>query len=193
MTYSDIVRHHTHGLHPALVDVLLVIAGSIIIALSAQASFYLLGHPMVPVTGQTFGVLLVGAMLGSRRGPLSVLVYLGQGAVGLPVFAGAGGGLSVLLGPTAGYLIGFVPAAAAVGFLAERGWDRGLHTTLLAMLIGNAIIYIVGVLWLSLSVGFDSALTHGMYPFLLGDSLKIALASVVLPTGWLFINVGSDQ
>lgn len=153
------------------------------IALLAQLSLRLPFSP-VPITGQTLGVLLVGALLGSRRGVLSVLAYLGQGAIGLPVFAGGAGGISHLLGPTTGYLAGFICGAYLTGMLAERGWDRRAGTTLLAMLLGNVAVYLFGLSWLSIFVGGGRVLQDGLYPYIPGDLAKLAVAAVLLPSGW---------
>lgn len=165
-------------------DIMLVLAGSWLLALAAQIEIPL--WP-VPITGQTLGVLLIAALLGSRRGASSVLVYLGQGALGLPVFAGGSGGLARLAGPTGGYLAGFVATAFVVGWLSERGWDRRLATTALAMIVGNLLIYGFGLPWLAIWVGWPSALSLGLFPFIVGDLLKIALASLALPWGWALI------
>ncbi len=183
MVYADLLRP-TVRRSARLYDVALVLAGSLLIALSAQVAIPLPFSP-VPVSGQTFAVLLVAALLGRRRGSLAVLVYIGQGLIGLPVFAGGAFGLARLLGPTGGYLAGFVIAAYVVGLLAERGWDRRAGTTAAAMLVGNLIIYACGVLWLSTFVGgLGPALTAGLLPFLAGDVLKIGAAALLLPGGW---------
>jgi len=164
-------------------DIGLIFAGSILIALSAKVQILLPFSP-VPITGQTFAVLMIGALLGARRGSLAVLAYLIQGAAGMPVFA-FGGGFAVLLGPTGGYLIGFIPAAYLTGRLAEKGWDRRIGTTVLAMILGNAAIYACGLFRLACLIGFSTkVLTVGVYPFVIGDLLKIALAAVLLPLGW---------
>lgn len=168
----------------ALPAVLLaVIAGSIAIGVSAQVS---IGIPIgpVPITGQTLVVLLIGAAYGSRLGAATVLAYLAQGAVGMPVFANGGAGLAVLTGPTGGYLAGFVMAAFLVGWLAERGWDRRAATTVLAMVAGNAVIYACGVTRLAEFIGWDRVWSAGVQPFLAGDALKVALASGILPGAW---------
>jgi biotin transport system substrate-specific component len=145
----------------------------------------------VPLTGQTFAVLLVGMALGSRRGALALVAYLAEGAAGLPVFAEMKSGLVVLFGPTGGYLFGFVAAAWLVGWLAERGWDRSLLKTLAAMVLGNAVIYLLGVSWLTRFVGSlageNGALAFGLYPFLLGDAIKAVAAALLLPTAWRFL------
>lgn len=180
------------GTHTAIVDVawkgsgvrrevLLIFSGAIAMAMLAQARIPL--QP-IPVTGQTFAVLLVGALLGGRRGALSMLTYLSMGVAGLPVFTGLGAGLSHFTGPTGGYLVGFVLAAWLVGLLAERGWDRRVLTTALAMLCGTLLIYLPGLAWLSTFVGWEQVLPLGLLPFLLGDLVKAALAALILPWGW---------
>lgn len=164
-------------------NVVLVMIFSALIGLSAQLSFPLPFSP-VPITMQTFVVLLAGVVLGSRLGAVTLIAYLGQGAAGIPVFAGGKSGILALFGPTGGYLFGFVIAAWLVGFLAERGWDRRLWTAALAMVLGNLVIYAVGVGWLATFLGFSKAITAGMVPFLLGDAAKIILAAVILPKAW---------
>ena len=167
-------------------DVLLVLAGSILTALSAQVAIPLPFSP-VPVTGQTFAVLLVGAVLGSRLGALSMFAYLAEGAAGLPVFAGGHGTLLWMLGPTGGYLAGFVVAAYATGWLCERGWDRRLPTALAAMFVGNVLIYAFGLSWLAHYVGASKVVILGLAPFIAGDVAKIVLAGLALPTAWKFV------
>jgi biotin transport system substrate-specific component len=179
-TYADVLRPSDN--RRALgYDLGLILGGSLFIALMAQISFNI---GPVPITGQTFAVLLIGALFGSKRGALTILAYLAQGVMGLPVFAGGAATVAVFAGPTAGYLIGFVPAAYLVGWLAERGWDRKAHTTAVAMLLGNLVIYTFGLIWLSTLVGGQNALAFGLYPFIIGDLLKIALATALLPLGW---------
>lgn len=176
-------------------NVLLVAFFTVLIALSAQAAIPLPFTP-VPLTLQTLTVLLTGALLGSRLGAVTMLAYLAQGLAGLPVFAGGLNawsassipGVPVIMGPTLGYLIGFVFGAALVGFLAERGWDRHWWTTCLAMLLGNLVIYAFGVGWLSTIAGLTVALAKGMVPFLIGDAIKIAAAMAALPGGWALAN-----
>lgn len=170
-----------------LQNVALVLAASWLIALTAQISL-----PMwpVPVTGQTFGVLFLAALLGRRRGVAAVMAYLAQGALGLPFFQGGTAGTAVLVGPTGGYLAGFVAAAYVVGWLCERGWDRRMETAVVAMIAGNLTIYGVGLLRLANFVPVDELLLVGMVPFLPGDILKIVLAAVLLPLGWRLLNRG---
>ncbi len=158
-----------------------VVAASLLIALGAQVRIPLPFSP-VPVTLQTFAVLLVGAQLGSRRGALAVLAYLAQGLVGLPVFAGWSGGVAHLLGPTGGYLLGFVAAAYLTGFLFERGWGARLLTAGAALLAGNVAIYALGLPWLALYVGAGRALALGLAPFIVGDVAKVVGATVLLHT-----------
>lgn len=184
-TYADLLR--PAGRSKALTyDAALVLAGSLFIALSAQFALPLPFSP-VPITGQTLAVLLTGAMLGSRRGALSALAYLGEGLAGLPVFAGGAAGAAHLVGPTGGYLAGFVAAAYVTGALAERGWDRRAGTVVLAMLLGNLVLYGPGLAWLARFAGMDKALALGLYPFLVGDLLKILVAASMLPLGWKLV------
>ena len=162
-------------------DVALIIGGSLVIALSARVA---IGLP-VPLTGQTFPVLMIAALLGSRRGCLAVLAYITEGVAGLPVFAHGRFGLAVLSESTGGYLVGFIAAACIVGLLAEKGWDRRIGTTVLAMVFGNIAIYAFGLLWLCCLMGVNrTVLTVGLYPFILGDLMKIAMAAILLPAGW---------
>ena len=169
-------------------NILLVLAGSVLIALSAQIAVPLPFTP-VPVTGQTFAILVVGMALGARRGALAVMAYLMEGASGLPVFAGGTGGMAVLMGPTAGYLFGFIPAAFATGWLAEKGWDRNAISTALAMAIGNAIIYVPGLIVLGTMLNATPSVTlgYGFLPFYMGDLVKLALAAAVMPLTWTFL------
>jgi biotin transport system substrate-specific component len=141
----------------------------------------------VPITGQTFGVLFVGALLGSRRGALALAAYLLEGAAGLPVFAGGGATLAWLAGPTAGYLWSYPLAAWLTGRLAERGWDRRPATAALALGAGNAVIYAVALPWLAFYVGLERVLAAGLLPFLPGDLVKIAVAAGALAGAWRLV------
>ncbi|RPH94299.1 biotin transporter BioY [candidate division KSB1 bacterium] len=162
-------------------QVVAVLTGSLLIALSAQISFRLPFSP-VPITGQTFGVLLIAALLGRIRGTAAVMTYLGEGICGLPVFAGGACGAFHLLGPTGGFLVSFIPAAFLVGFLAELGWDRSYIFSGLAMLIGSLVVLTMGATWLSLFVGWNNAWQMGFFPFIIGDVVKISAAIFVLPS-----------
>ena len=167
-------------------DIALVSAGTALTAAAAQLSI-----PMwpVPITGQTFAVLLVGAALGMARGALSIALYVVLGAAGLPIFAAGKAGIA--FGPTLGYLFGFIAAAAVVGFFAEREIGRKWFSVALGFVAANAIIYAFGLPWLSIFLGanswpndLQSTLTAGLYPFIVGDAIKIALASTLLPAAW---------
>jgi biotin transport system substrate-specific component len=170
----------------------LALAGSLLIAGLAQVSIHLPFTP-VPITGQTLGVLLVGASYGPGLGTVTVLLYLATAVLGLPVLApdadgSHAGGLEVLraLSATGGYLWGFVLAAGLVGWLARRGWDRTLRSAIGAMLLGSVVIYAVGVPWLMKAAGLplDQGLELGLYPFVIGDLLKLLAAAGLLPLAW---------
>lgn len=180
--YADVLRPSQRS-HALLYDAGLVLSGSILLALSARVAIPLPFSP-VPITGQTLVVLLLGALLGSRRGIAAVAAYLIQGFAGLPVFTNGGFGLAYAMGPTGGYLLGFLAAVWLTGFLAERGWDRKPVTAALAMVAGNATIYLFGSAWLAVLLGWQKAIMVGAAPFVLGDILKIGLAASLLPLGW---------
>lgn len=167
----------------------LVVGFALFTALMAQIKYSLAFTP-VPITGQTLAVLLSGAALGSRLGPLSQALYWTMGAVGLPFYAGAAHGWKVATGATAGYLVGFVVAAWVVGRLAERRQDRDLLTAIPAFLFGSVIIHLFGVPWLAnvLDVSWTRAAELGSYPFIAGDLIKVALAGVLLPASWRFVS-----
>ena len=175
----------------ALTDLILIILGSLFVAAVAQITIYLPFSP-VPITGQTFAVLLIGILLGAKRGASTLALYLAEGAVGLPVFAGASAGIAVIVGPTGGYLVGFVAAAWLLGTLAERGWGKNLLSTLGAFALGSAVIYLFGVLWLASFLGIDVAITAGLTPFLIGDAVKAALAAALLPSAWKFLGDSTE-
>jgi len=183
----------------ALRVAVLMVAGSLFVALSAQVQVPL--WP-VPITGQTLAVLVVGMAYGARLGAATMALYAAEGAAGLPVFAKFSSGAAVLAGPTGGYILGFVVAAFVVGWLAERGWSRTPALTALAMAIGNLAIWVPGVLWLAhyfggldpavvAKMGAETALgaafAKGLYPFLLGDALKLALAAGLFPLAWRLV------
>ncbi len=164
-----------------LFDAALIVVFSAFVALSARIQIPL--WP-VPITLQTLAVLFTGAFLGSRRGALALLLYLAEGAIGLPVFA-SGAGVAYMLGPTGGYLVSYPIAAGLVGLLAERGWDRRPAWTALAMVFGNLVIYAFGVAWLAVFLGdLGDALVQGMLIFIVGDLVKIIVATLALPGGW---------
>jgi biotin transport system substrate-specific component len=167
-------------------DALLVLTGSLVVAAMAQVRIPLPFTP-VPLTGQTFAVLLVGAALGSRRGAGSLLLYLLAGLAGLPFFAGGASGLAYLSGSTGGYLIGFVLAAYVVGRLAETGKDRHFPAAILTFLIGEVLIYVPALIWLSAWIGPQNALAAGLLPFLIGDAIKLVAAALALPAAWKLV------
>jgi len=167
-------------------ELLLLLTFNILLAASAYLSINLPFSP-VPITGQTFGVLLIAMALGRVRGTAVVIAYLVEGALGMPVFAGGTAGFGKFLGPTGGYLIGFPVAAYVVGFLADQGWDRGYAKSAAAMLIGTAIIFAVGLLWLSRFTTPSTLLEMGLIPFVPGAIVKIVIASIVLPSIWRFV------
>ena len=165
----------------AVTKAALVVFGSLLLAVSAQFKIPL--YP-VPVTGQTLVVLLIGMTYGPRLGGITIAAYLFEGAIGLPVFAGGAAGVAVLMGPTAGYLFGFLLAATAMGYLAERGTGRTVVSTIAAMVIGNCVIYLCGALWLANFIGFGQAIAAGVLPFLYGDALKLVVAAGLMPWAW---------
>ncbi len=167
----------------ALSNLALIVGASLVTALAAQIEFRVPWSP-VPITGQTFAVLLTGAVLGARRAFLAQLLYLAEGASGLPVFAGGAFGLVKFAGPTGGYLLAFPFAAAVTGALAERGWDRHFFTMLLAMLLGSVVIFASGLAVLARFVPADQLLAAGLLPFLPGDLIKSSLASLAFPAAW---------
>ena len=164
--------------------VLLTLVGSAVLTLSARLS---VPFWPVPMTMQSLAVLLIGAGFGLRLGAATVVLYLIEGAVGLPVFAGTpmhGLGLAYMMGPTGGYLIGFVAAAALVGFFAERGADRSVPKLLGAMTLGHIVLFGFGYAWLAYLLGKDLAFTAGVEPFLVGTVVKTLLAGLVVPSLW---------
>ena len=174
-------------------DVLLILTGVLTMAALAQVEIPLPFTP-VPITGQTFGVLLIGAAFGARRGAATMIAYITAGGLGLPFFSGGGSGLRILTGATAGYLAGFVIAAYVIGALSERGLERSLRTSLIPFLAGTLIIYACGVAWLSTLVGgVQKAILLGVAPFLIGDALKLMAAALALPAAWKLVKPNGDE
>ena len=173
-------------------DVALVVAGVLIVALSAQVSIPI--QP-VPFTGQTFGVLLVGGALGFRRGGFSLALYVLLGAVGLPLFAHATSGAHIVLGATGGYLIGFMLAGAIVGRFAELGWDRHLGGAVGMMAIGSLAIYAIGLPWLGIVGGYSlqDTIAYGLTPFLVWDIAKLVVAATLFPAVWWIVGRRPDD
>ncbi|TCL88432.1 biotin transport system substrate-specific component [Curtobacterium sp. PhB142] len=167
----------------AVVSTALVLGGALLTAGAAQVSVPL--WP-VPITGQTLAVLLVGSALGARRGALSMLVYALLGVIGLPVFAGGSAGVGVLVSPSGGYIVGFVAAAALVGWIAERFGDRPLRNSVLSFVLGTVVTFAVGMVWLAVSLGLNlqQTLEFGLYPFVLGGAVKALLGAGAISLGW---------
>ncbi|CAB4628614.1 unannotated protein [freshwater metagenome] len=172
-----------------ITDIVLVLGGAALTAAAAQVAI-----PMwpVPITGQTFAVLLVGAVLGASRGAISMVTYFFMGAAGLPVFTGAVSGVS--FGPTFGYLVGFIAAAAIVGWLAKLNWHRTVFGVVVSFLLGNAVIYLFGLPWLAFALSnlglasdLPAVLSAGLIPFLIGDAIKMVLAAAALPAAWKYL------
>ncbi|MAT06096.1 MAG: biotin transporter BioY [Acidimicrobiaceae bacterium] len=180
-------------------DVALVVGFALLTALAAQITIPL-GFTPVPLTGQTFAVLLAGGALGAVRGMASQGLYVALGAIGLPFYAEGDGGWTAATGSTAGYLVGFVVAAGVVGLLAERGQDRRISTAVPAFLAGTVVIYALGAGWLAHSLGIPltapagepSAVAYGVAPFIVGDVAKAVLAGVLLPTAWQLLDNDPD-
>lgn len=174
-------------------NVLLVIAGTALMTLCARVSFHV-SFSTVPITGQTFGVLLIGAVYGSRLGAATLMAYLAEGAIGMPVLAGGLGGISAIATPSGGYLFGFIIAAFIVGWFAERGWDRS-RWIVAPMLLGNAALYVPGVIWLhqqfsvvGIPISWSTAFDYGLWPFIAGDLAKLVLATLALPAAWSIVD-----
>lgn len=167
-------------------DVVLLACASFATGLLAQAEIHLPFTP-VPLTLQPFAVFLIGAALGSRRAALAMLLYLAEGTAGMPFFAGGASGPAHLIGPTGGYLFGFVPSAFVIGWFAERGWDRTPPRAFLAMLAGSIVLFACGLTQLAAFVPRGHVLSAGLYPFVVGDLLKMAAAAALLPCAWMLL------
>jgi biotin transport system substrate-specific component len=170
------------------IDAALVTGGAALVAITAQYEIKLWFTP-IPITGQTFAVLLVGASLGAWRGASSLLLYFLVGLAGAPVYSGGDGGVEIVRGATGGYLVGFIVAAALTGWLAQRQWDRRFNSAVAAMLSGSVVIYVFGLPWLARTANLDleGTLEAGLYPFVVGDLLKLYLAGILLPAAWKLV------
>ena len=167
-------------------NIILTIVGSALIALCAQ--IYIPLYP-VPITMQTFAVFIIGLTYGWRLGGVTISIYLFAGAIGLPVFAKGGLGMAVFEGPTAGFLLGFLLAVIACGWFAERGFDRSYAKLFVSLLIGNILLYTMGLFWLGNFIGWDKpVLELGLYPFFIGDLIKIFMVVILLPSIWKYVN-----
>lgn len=170
-------------------DLLLVVGASLLTGLASQWEIRLPWTP-VPITLQTFVVILLAAALGSRRAVAAQLLYLLEGSMGLPFFSGGAHGVAHLIGPSGGYLIGFVVASAIIGGLAERGWDRTPWRAASAMLLGSIGLFACGLAQLATYVPREQLLAAGLTPFLLGSLLKVAAAALLLPGVWRVLERG---
>jgi biotin transport system substrate-specific component len=184
--------NRSDGFTGALRPIVLVAAGTALLTLSAKIKLPL---PYVPMTLQTLVVLLIGAAYGWRLGVATVIAYLGAGTAGLPVFAGPSGGLAPLVGPTAGYLLGFVAAAFITGWLSERGWDRSAPWLFVAMGIGHIVILAAGFAWLAFGarLGIEKAWAVGVVPFIAASVIKNALGAVLIPAIRRAVAVADDR
>ena len=178
-----LVHRPKHLLLSLLYDMGLVTLGVLLLVVSARTVIPLPFTP-VPVTGQTLAIFLIASSMGRTRGTLSVLSYILVGIAGLPVFAGGTLGIARIFGPTGGYIIGFLLGAYVIGYLSEKGWDRQFPKALLTFLIGNILIYIPGVIQLSIFTGWNKAFLMGLYPFIPGDIVKIMIAGTSFPLLW---------
>jgi biotin transport system substrate-specific component len=186
LTYADLLKPQNKTAS-MLYDITLVLFASTLIGISAHIALPVFFSP-VPVTAQTLVVLLTAAALGPKRALAAVMTYILQGTLGAPVFAMGKAGPAVLVGPTAGYIFGFAAAALLVGTLCKKGADKKTFTTVAAMAAGSALILLCGMGWLAIITNPQTAIKIGLVPFIPGEIAKIALAAVILPTGWKFIN-----
>lgn len=183
---ADALTRHRSSL---LTDIALVLAGTLVVSLLAQVTIPL---PIVPITGQTLGVILVGSALGARRGAVSLMTYMAVGLAGAPVFAGFAGGPASVLTPSFGFIIGFIPAAFVAGWFAEREWDRRSLRAFAGFAIASIVPFLIGVPYmayilnsvLGLGYGFVGIMNAGVVPFLAGGVIKAALAAVLIPLAW---------
>jgi biotin transport system substrate-specific component len=166
-------------------DAILVAAGAALVGVAAQLAIPL--WP-VPITGQTLAVLLVATSLGAARGVLAMVLYALVGAVGVPWFSDQTSGWHVIIGPTGGYIVGFILAAAVTGWLAERSWDRKILGAVVSFFAGSVAVFVVGLPWLavSLGLGIEKTLEFGLYPFILGGVIKALLATAIIRTAWFW-------
>lgn len=181
---DSLVKHRT-----LLTDLSLIAAGVVVVGLLAQVTIPL---PYVPITGQTLGVILVGAALGSKRGAASLATYLVAGLAGAPIFAEFGGGPGMVLEPSFGFIIGFIPSAFVAGWMAERAWDRKFALALLGFIAASALPFVVGVPYMAwvlnsimgLGLDFAGIMNAGLIPFIPGGIVKAAIAAGVIPLAW---------
>lgn len=164
--------------NPIIKEITTILSAVFVLAALSRVSIPL--QP-IPLTGQTLGLLLIGIMLGRKRALLAVLTYLGMGIIGFPVFAAGGFGLATLIGPTGGYLLGFIPAAFILGFLGEKGWYHKAFSAISALIIGHAIVFAFGLIWLANFTGWNTVLAAGFIPFIPGAVIKTLIAFAFIP------------
>ena len=177
----DLKQKYFFTIKPNIANAIGIFLGSLLIAILAQISIHIPFSP-VPITGQTIGVLLIGGILGSRKGLLSVTAYIGEGALGLPVFAEMSAGLPVLLGPTGGYIISFVPAVLFIGYLTERNFTISIIPSFISCILATFLILIIGTLSLSFFVGLKSSFMMGFYPFIFVGIMKSFISAIIITT-----------
>jgi len=195
---ADLIPRPANLRSAALVDVGLIVAGVVIVSLLAKVSFYI---GPVPITGQTAGVILVGATLGARRGAAALIAYMLVGLAGLPVFAGAVAGPAYVLAPSFGYILGFIPAAFVAGWFAERAWDRKPWLAFIGFVAASIVPFIIGVPYVAMILGvvqggqvdFASIMGASVLPFIVPGLIKAAFVALVLPAAWLAVKAADRR
>jgi biotin transport system substrate-specific component len=177
----EIKQKYFFSIKPNNANVIGIFLGSLLIAMLAQISIHIPFSP-VPITGQTIGVLLVGGILGSRKGLLSVATYISEGALGLPVFAEMSAGLPVLLGPTGGYILSFIPAVLFIGYLTERNFTKNIIPSFISCILATFLILVLGTLFLSLFFGLKDSFMMGFYPFIFVGIMKSFISAITITT-----------
>lgn len=177
----EIKQKYFFTIKPNNANVIGIFLGSLLIAMLAQISIHIPFSP-VPITGQTIGVLLVGGILGSRKGLLSVATYISEGALGLPVFAEMSAGLPVLLGPTGGYILSFIPAVLFIGYLTERNFTKNIIPSFISCILATFLILVLGTLFLSLFFGLKDSFMMGFYPFIFVGIMKSFISAITITT-----------
>ncbi len=170
--------------YPIAFNIGIVLLGTMLLAMLSKITVFLPFTP-VPVTGQTFGVILIAMLFGAKRSVITMLTYIAEGLAGLPVFAGSTLGIARIVGPTGGYILGFVVAAYVVGFLADKGWTKSFFKVFIASAIGSIVIYVFGVARLNMFLGFEKAIVSGVVPFIIGDLVKIFMITIIMKSLWL--------
>ncbi len=191
---AELITRPSDRVRALAIDAALVIAGVVVVALMAKVSFFI---GPVPITGQTLGVIVVGAALGSRRGAISLTTYLLVGLAGLPVFAGPVGGLAYVLAPSFGFVLGFIPAAFLAGWFAERAWDRNPALAFVGFVLASIVPFVVGVPYLALilatvlgqEVTFAGVLASGVLPFIVPGLIKAGAAALLIPAAWALVRM----